>query len=231
MALKGERDIQFIDAYIILMLFFGITETTTIFFFPGFGEEVFKIINFYFVSVIAMMALVTYRKKIIQELSLFGVSVNFIVFFIPFYLFLITLFYGFQILIPAANRFVPELIISVSENYLAFILFPAIIGWGNDNPEAMKKIIMIRDYSFGYRSVSRDRFKRLIPSIILITILHVGTYSQQVTTFEDFYFALGVAFIMFSVFAWFKEAFGFGSSEAAHASWNLALIGFRGAVM
>ncbi len=232
MAVAGSREIRFIAVYIVVMLFFGISEQTTNFFFPDVGTQVYKIINFYFVAVIALMVLIVWLAQgrdipsVPKVPPLWAVMVNFSVFFLPAYVTLSWLFRGYVWPLPSFrfDNFVIETIISFSENYIAFILMPAVLGWGDGKGIVREgAIFTIRGYTFKYSLPTLNRLKYNLSSIIAIALLHVGTYSQNVSSWGEFYSVMLIAILMFGVFALIKETFGFGASEAVHDSWNIAL--------
>lgn len=222
------------------MIFLGLSKDTTQFIFPEMGDRVYKTINFYFLSAIALMITVSWIAQthniptIPKVPPLYAVFINFIIFFPIAYIGLTSAFSGFfNIPIPTLPTFVIETAISFNENFIAFILLPAVLPWGNGVGSIARGDIINagRGYTLRYDIPNFNRFKYGLPSIFIVSLLHVGAYSQNVGSFSQLYTVLGIAFVMFNFMYFIKETFGFGASEATHDAWNLALIGFRGSVI
>lgn len=120
------------------MIFLGLSKETTQFIFPDMGDQVYKTINFYFLSAIALMVTVSWIAQthnipsIPKVPPLYAVFINFIIFFPIAYIGLTWIFSGlFNIPIPTLPMFVIETAISFNENFIAFILLPAVLPWGN----------------------------------------------------------------------------------------------------
>lgn len=236
----GKREIQFIAIYIVIMIFLGLSKETTQFIFSAMGDQVYKTINFYFLSAIALMVTVSWIAQshnipsVPRVPPLYVVMINFIIFFPLFYIIFNFFFTGAVTLkIPTLAMFIIETTISFNENFIAFILLPALIPWGNGVGSIGKGTIINigRGYSLSYDIPNFNRLKYGLPSISLISLLHVGTYSQNVSSYSQLYTVLLIAFVMFTFMYLVKETFGFGASEASHDAWNLSLIHFRGAVI
>ncbi len=229
-----KREIQFITVYVLAMLFLGISRETTRFIFPDTGDKVYTVINFYFVGAMALMAVISWlaHSRNIPTLPkvppLWRVMVNFLIFAPTFYILFHIIFTGASSFsIPTMANFVIETAISFNENFIAFILLPTLLPWGTGTGSIAKGNIGIINYDIP----TFNRIKYGLKSIVVITLLHVGSYSQNIRDFNDFYTVLIIAFVMFTAFYFLKETFSFGSSEAAHLSWNLTLISVRGSVI
>lgn len=234
-----KREIQFITIYVIVMIFLGISKETTRFIFPGMGDKVYTVINFYFLSTIALMVIITWlaQNHTIPSLPkvppLWAIAVNFLVFFPLFYIFWHLIWTGSASVntIKVAD-FVIENVISFNENYIAFILLPTLLPWGKGiGSLAQGNILTIRGYTMRYDVPTLSRMKYGLPGITIISLLHVGSYSQNVNSFGQFYTVLFIAFVMFFFMYGIKETFSFGASEAAHSAWNLSLLSIRGSVI
>lgn len=239
-----EKQPQFLIALVLVYIFFSLAESVSIYWFPDFGASVYTLVTVYFGAIIALLALATHYKREIPKLPLLGVSINFLIFVIPFYLFFFNLFvlvyprtdttYFLFIAIPtvpAAIVIVQELIISISENYIAFVQLPEIIPWGKQGTAKAEYIKTVRGFPFGMVIPDAQKLKRGIPSLIFITMLHTGAYARNATNVPEFLIGIAIVFIMFSVFWIIKETFGFGSSEAGHWGWNTALTNTRGSII
>lgn len=232
MVFAEKREIKFITIYILAMLFLGISRPTTKFIFPDQGDNVFTVINFYFISAVALIAAIAWLSQAHNIPSLpkipptWAIGVNFLIFFPIFYIGLHLIFTGSaSVSIPKLATFVIEAAISFNENFIAFILLPTLLPWGKGvGSVASGNITTIRDYTLRYDIPTFSRLLYGLPSIITITLLHVGSYSYSVSNFNDFYFVMVIAFIAFYVMYFIKETVGFGASEAAHLSWNLTVL-------
>jgi hypothetical protein len=234
-----RREIQFIALYIISMIFLGLSQETTQFIFPDMGDQIFKTINFYFLSVIALMGAVAWLSQahIIPSMPkvppVWAIAVNFLIFF-PITLIALTwIFTGtFGMTVPTLPQFIIETAVSFNENFIAFILLPALLPWGTGVGSLGKgSFFTIKGYTLGFDIPDFNRLKYGIPSITIISLLHVGSYSQQSADFTQLFSSLSIAFVFFLILYFLKETFGFGCAEASHDAWNLALIGLRGAVI
>jgi len=238
----AKREITAIAILLSINAFFGLSDKTTKFIFPEFGQEVFDIINFYLLVILVFTVIVIWLdlKHGIPALpnipSIWTVITTFTIFFIPSY-FLITWLVSGTVGIPAIFQykvFIEQSIIASDENLLAFILLPTIFPYGTGVGNIFRtpmNLFKFRDYRLDFNPPNWNRFKYGLYAIGFVTLLHAGSYSYQVATVSDFYVSLTIAFILFN-FLWFtKESFGFGSCIAVHTSWNLVLITLRGAVI
>lgn len=239
MVFAERREIQFISIYIIAMVFFGISKETTRFFFPDTPDRIYSVINFYFVSAVALISVISWLAlshnipQVPKVPPLWAVGINFVLFSFIFYPGFAWLFTGGtdSSTMPTLPNIVIETTISFNENFIAFILLPALLSWGKGTGSIYKGTILTKGgYTLGYDIPTFSRMKYLFPSISIITLLHVGSYSQNITSFSQFYTALVIVFIMFFVFAFIKETVGFGASEGSHAAWNLALSSVKGSI-
>ncbi|MDD3840111.1 MAG: hypothetical protein PHP06_06000 [Clostridia bacterium] len=238
-AFAEKREVQFIAVYVIAMLFLGISKETTTFIFPGTGDKIYDVINFYFVGAVALMVAISWLAQnnsipyVPKVPPLWAIGVNFIIFFPLFYIFLHFIFTGtLNLTIPTLTNIVIESAISFNENFIAFILLPTLLPWGKGTGSIIKgNIFTIKGYTLKYDVPNLNRMRYGLPSIFIISILHVGSYSQNVSSFNEFYVVLAIAFILFFIMYGIKETFGFGAAEGGHLSWNLTLLGLRGAVI
>lgn len=213
----SSREIKFIAVFILIASFFGLSEQTANFFFPDIGSQVFKTINFYFIIIIAFLAL-NYRY-VATIPSVFSITIRYIISFPIFYLFFMILFGNIEAIpIPRIDNIILETIISFSENLLVLYLIPPVWYIGT-----YLKVSNINTL------LNNVRFH--IPAIVVITLLHSGVYSLGVSSFNEFYLRVIIVFFMFTMFVIIKELLGFGTSEAAHAGYNTALLSVRGAII
>lgn len=237
--LTEKRELQFVTIYIILMSFLGLSTEINRFLFPGTGDKIFTVINFYKGTAIGLMVVIIWlaQKHDLPALPkvppMWAIVVNFCIFFPLFYIFWHFIWSGsFSVNAISLVSFVIETAISFNENYIAFILLPTLLPWGKGvGSHGQGNILTIKGYTLRYDIPTWSRIKYGLPGIIIITILHIGSYSQNVTSFEQFYIILGIAFFMFLFMYIIKETFGFGASEAAHDAWNLSLISLKGSVI
>lgn len=242
---KGLREITAISFLLVLNAFFGISDKETAFIFPAFGKEVFTVINFYAmvlsITGVAFAITIIYRHINNQSLDLPTlppwpiVILNFSIFVIISYIIITGFLTGdfFNIPIPAYKDVVEQLIIASDENALAFIFLTTILPFGTTNGNALKSpinIISLGEYKLNFNPPSIKRFSSGLYAILLITLLHAGAYSYQVSTFSQFYIAMIIALIMFFILWWIMLTFGFGACIAVHWSWNIVLITMRGSV-
>ena len=241
MAVAERREIQAIAALLSVNAFLGISDKTTKFLFPDFGQEVFDLVRFYLLTIVVFGLVVVWLAvnhnipSLPKIPSIWAVVLNFAIFLIPSYLLIVYFFRG-DSYVPlfGIKSLIGQGIIASDENLLAFILLPTIFPLGTGVGSILRKpvtLLQIKDYSLNFNPPDLNRFKYGLYAISLITLLHVGAYSAQVATFNEFYAALLVAFVMFNVLWWIKETFGFGACVATHTSWNLALIALRGSII
>lgn len=229
---ENRRGIRYLTVYFLVMLFFGISDSTTAFFFPATGLELQRIILYYFPWVVALMVLIIWLDlsggvpSLPKIPSLWVVVLNFSLFLIPSYLAFVWLFNGSLNLIPIPgfNTFFSETIVSFTENLIGLILLPTLLPMGNGRGTiASGTLLRIRDYSINYAIPSLTRLKYGIPAIAFISLLHIGAYTRKVSSWNELLVSLTIAFFMFGTFWFIKESIGFGASEAVHNGWNLAL--------
>lgn len=224
---NGYHEIKFIAAFILIASFFGLSEQTASFFFPAIGQQVFKTINFYYLIIIGFLGAILWQKSIGKGFkyftefpSLFDTTVRYLI-SLPIFYILFMIFFGniSAIPVPRTDLLITETIISFSENLLLLYLIPAV--WA------------IGDYDNSLNGINSflNNLRFYLPAIIIITALHAGNYALMANSFEDFYFSIIAAFVMFCVFVAIKELFGFGASEGAHASFNTALLSIRGSII
>lgn len=241
MATSGKREIQAIAILLSIGVFLGISDKTTLFIFPQFGEEVFTLINFYLLTTVTLIVIVIWLAQnhnipaLPQIPSLWAVLLNFGIFFIPSYLAISWIISGSASIIPTfpLRNFIEQGLIASFENLVALILLPVIFPWGNGAGNLLSSpitIFSLKNYTLRFNPPNWNRFKYGIPAIIFITLLHSGAYSYQVATFSQFYIALVIAGVMFALLWGIKESYGFGACIAVHLSWNLILISIRGAI-
>ena len=255
MAVKGLKEITAIATLLVLNAFFGISDKETAFIFPAFGEEIFQVINFYTGTLaivgVAFGLILLYRHIKNQPLELptipstSVVILNYMIFLGLSYIVITWLITGnFNIPIPTFKDFIEQNIIGADENTLAFIflvsIFPFGSGIGNAAfprfitslgiPQLPWNLITFGEYKLNFNPPDLNRLSYGTYGIILITLLHAGAYSYQVSTFNEFYAALLIAFVMFWALWWIKETFSFGACIATHVSWNLVLVTIRGSV-
>jgi len=240
--MSGKREITAIAILLSINALFGLSDKTTKFIFPEFGQEVFEIVNFYLFAILIFTIIVIWLEVNGNIVSLptipniWVVFLNFAIFFIPSYLFISWLFQGnvSNVGIFSMRNFVEQGIVASNENLIAFILLPTIFPLGTGVGNILKKplvLIKLRDYILNFNPPTWNRHKYGLKAIGLITLLHAGTYSYQSPDISGFYLSLTVAFILFNILWWIKETFGFGSCVACHLSWNLVLLTIRGAVI
>lgn len=243
-----NKEIAFITTYVVLMVFLSLKETTTVFIFPKFGEELYNYIVFYKDALIALLALIGFKlavylamHKSIPKVEIpdmppfWSVALNYIAFFVPFYLGMSWLFQGQINTIPKfqISDFGGQNVVAFSENFIAFILLPCLLSWGDGQGSVAKGTII----GYGGRQIIKydipnwNRFKNIIPSVLIITLLHVGAYSAQTTDLQEFYLAMGVNFFLFLILGSIYLTFGFGAAESGHASWNLILTAISGSII
>ncbi len=213
----SSREAKFIVIFILIASFFGLSEPTSKFFFPSFGTQVFDTINFYFLVIVAFIAL-NYRY-VATIPPVYLITIRYIIAF-PIFYFLFSFLLGGNIVIPRTDTVIIETIISFSENLLLLYLIPPVLHLGNYSDNGKNITTLLNNIRFH------------LPAIVIITILHAGNYAlMSGTSFGSFYTSIFIAFVMFIFFVTIKEIFGFGTSEAAHAGFNSALIGIRGAII
>ena len=234
MAQISKSEPRFIVALILVLLFLGINDTITKFFIPTFGEEIYRIINFYFMWIIALVALMLYLGQKADDITIFGFLINFTIFIIPLYVLLSWFFQGNVSSIPpiANHEIIKQTIVSVSENFMAFVLLPTIIPWGTGGSTILSKTIFSwRGHDFGYNIPDSNRIKQGLPGVFFVSFLHVGSYSTIYSTVPDFLSGIVIVTALFVIMWIFKLSFGFGASEGLHGAWNLSLTATRGVII
>lgn len=237
----GKREIQAIAVLLSVGVYLGISDKTTKFVFPAFGQDIFELIRFYLLATIALITIVIWlaQNHNIPSLPkippLYTVILNFSIFFMLTYTLFAWIVSGnlSKIPIPNSQNFIEQSIIASFENTIAVILVPTIFPWGTGTGSVLRSpisLFKLRDYELKFDPPSINRFKYGLIGVLFITLLHAGAYSFQQATINQFYIAMVIAGIMFAIFWWVKETFGFGSCIATHLSWNLILISSRGAI-
>jgi hypothetical protein len=237
MAIAEKRELQFITVYIILMSLLGLDSNITNILIPGAGSQVYTVINFYFVRIIALMVLITWLAQIheIEKIppmpSLFVVSINFLLFFAIFYVFMHMIFSylrtgSFAIIWPSNTIILTEAVISISENLIALVFLRQLLPWGDSGGYLSKGTVFSLknyriDYTLNYSVPNIQKMLAGVPAIAIITILHINAYQ----TSSNIGVALVIAFCLFMIMYFLKETFSFGSSEAFHLAYNLTVIG------
>jgi len=234
----NPREISFLTGYGILLLFLGaINVELTNFFVPDGGEELYKIANFYLMGLMICLVLIVYKSrstsvpKIPEVPSIWVVILNFMIFLpIFFFLFYFLFTRSLNLPIPTFSMILKEGVISFSENLMALILIPILLPYGtgvgttkNINLLPFKAFPMILKIPMGIGAFF-NIMKYSIKGVLIITLFHAGTYSKFALAPNELYFSIFIAFIMFNIFNIVREMLGFGTSEAAHAAWNLALV-------
>lgn len=229
------QDVQLMTAFVLVMIFLGISEPTALFFLPTVGDKVVSLIKFYFFAIVALMAVIRFYNLKTPDLGLFPVVIKFTMYFIPFYI-LATWIVQLNItpVIPyfKTGDFIREGIVSFSENIMAFYLLPLLISWGDGQGTAVQgRFFKLGGYEFGYAFPTLNRFKHGIPAVMFIALLHSGTYSALAGTFTQFYGTMLIMTLLFLFMLFIKESIGFGASESMHAGWNLSLTAVKGSVV
>ncbi len=241
MAFAERREIQAIAVLLGVNAFLGISEKTTTFLYPTFGKEIFDLVNFYLLFMVVFGLIVVWLAinhnipSLPKIPSLSAVILNFAIFLIPTYIIFSGIISGSWGIIPKfeIKDFIEQTIIASDENLLAFILLPTIFPLGTGTGNLLGKpttIFTLKEYKLQFNPPDFNRFKYGLYAIIIITLLHAGAYSYQVSTFNEFYIAMFIAGIMFGVLWVIKETFGYGACVATHVSWNLVLITLKGSV-
>lgn len=245
--IRGLREISAIATLLIVNAFFGISSEETVFIFPAFGAEVFKIINFYALILgitglaFGLVVLYRYINRVPLELpqipSTPAVVLNYMIFLVISYFVLIWFFVGSLDLsnfpIPSLRDLIEQSIIAMDENTIAFIFIASIYPIGNGVGNLLSrplKVFSFGQYSLNFNPPNWNRFKFGIYGIILITLLHAGRYSFQVSNFNEFYIAMLIAGVMFAFIWLIMQTFGYGACVAFHTVWNVVLINTRGSV-
>ena len=235
---ENRRGIKYLTFYFLVMLFFGISDTTTQFFFPETGAELQRLIMYYFPWVVALMVLIVWMdlsggvSKLPAIPPLWIVILNFSLFLIPSYLIFVWVFQGHLNTIPifGFNSFVRETVISFSENLIGLILLPALIPLGKGTGTiASGKILERGKYTVSYAIPNLNRLKYGLYAVFFVSLLHIGSLSRKLNSWNDLISALSITLFMFGIFWFIKETIGFGASEAVHNGWNLALVTLTGA--
>lgn len=223
-----NKDLSFLIVIGLVLIFFGLAEQTTKFFFPNFGSEIYKTINFYNYTIqmgLSLTAIVyIYTKRAVPNFPWYVAIAKFIPSFIFFHYF-ISFMLGAalnNLPSPALSSMITQGLIALQENTFGLVLLPYIVYE-----------YIPQGSTFNFFGVNLPDFKKIlsfVPTTVFMTGLHFGAYSQQVATINDLYTALVINFILFMALRWMLEVLGFGVSEGAHMGWNTALIRWHGSV-
>ncbi len=223
------KELGFIVGLGLILIFFGLAERTTIFFFPNFGSKIYGLISFYTLATFGALALtaIVYQntKQPVPNFPWYIAIAKFVPAYIIFHLFFAYLLGAktTALPLPALNQFIQETLVSFQENVFGLVLLPYILSVRLDQGSYTKVI--------GIRIPDIQKIVSYVPSTLFVTLLHLGSYSQTTSTINQLYIALFINFILFMTLKFVLDTLGFGVSEGMHAGWNTAIDSMRGSMI